>query len=462
MTDEIRAGRNPLRENGALGLVATPEQLEGLHRIQALMSLLEGHGDVTMDRAGAAAIPSAATFSEVLRQRRQQTKGPARLLQQLIGIEAKLRQYEEGERFIAAVEDAGGPELLDRVWRGPEWLPSLVEIRDPRCLDLAVSGPRPPSPAEPAGAHPDRLVEPCSTGVGSRRRHRPGVRGVGRRRLARPAGAGRGRRLPGDRRPRRPRPAARIRRRGPAWWRQPLGVSGRSFRSERVAVGPGPNLEARARQARRPGARPGGGYRPHRRRPGGDGTDQPAARGAGLDGLAGMRPGPPSPPARRPARRDRGAVPPTRPRVRCTTRRNDDPRFRAQPGAPRAAPAAAPTSPGATSCRCSPARPACWPATPTCSTDWPTGSTRRRRRALARSRGRRPAGASGDWLREPDGHPPDARRRRAGAGGGPASGAGRRAGRRPTGAAVGRGRLSRRRPAGPPVSVTAALQYVGP
>jgi coenzyme F420 biosynthesis associated uncharacterized protein len=131
MTEEIRAGRNPLADNGALGLVATPEQLEGLHRIQALMSLLEGHGDVTMDRAGAAAIPSAARFSEVLRQRRKQTRGPAKLLQQLIGIEAKLRQYEEGERFIAAVEDSGGTELLDRVWRGPEWLPSLVEIRNP-------------------------------------------------------------------------------------------------------------------------------------------------------------------------------------------------------------------------------------------------------------------------------------------------------------------------------------------
>jgi coenzyme F420 biosynthesis associated uncharacterized protein len=142
MTEEIRAGRNPLRENGALGLVATPEQLEGLHRIQALMSLLEGHGDVTMDRAGAGAIPSAATFSEVLRQRRQQTRGPARLLQQLIGIEAKLRQYEEGERFIAAVEDSGGPELLDRAWRGPEWLPSLVEIRNPSAWISRV-GPAP-------------------------------------------------------------------------------------------------------------------------------------------------------------------------------------------------------------------------------------------------------------------------------------------------------------------------------
>jgi coenzyme F420 biosynthesis associated uncharacterized protein len=131
MTDQIRAGQNPLEDNGALGLVATPEQLEGLHRIQALMSLLEGHGDVTMDRAGAADIPSAARFASVLRQRRTQAHGLSRILQQLIGIEAKLRQYEEGERFIAAVERVGGPELLDSAWRGPEWLPSLEEIRDP-------------------------------------------------------------------------------------------------------------------------------------------------------------------------------------------------------------------------------------------------------------------------------------------------------------------------------------------
>ena len=130
-TEELRAGRNPLRDDGALGLVATPEQLEALHRIQALMSLLEGHGDVTMDRAGAAAIPSAARFCAVLRERRNQVRGPAKLLQQLIGLEAKLRQYEEGEQFVDAVEEAGGPELLDRVWRGPEWLPSLAEIRDP-------------------------------------------------------------------------------------------------------------------------------------------------------------------------------------------------------------------------------------------------------------------------------------------------------------------------------------------
>ncbi len=127
----VRAGENPLQEAGVLGLVAPPEQLAVITRIQAMMSLLEGHGDVTMDRAGADAVPDAAWFSRVLRERRRRASLPARLLQQLLGIDAKLRQYEMGERFIHAVEEAGGPQLLARVWEGPDMLPTMDEIRQP-------------------------------------------------------------------------------------------------------------------------------------------------------------------------------------------------------------------------------------------------------------------------------------------------------------------------------------------
>jgi uncharacterized protein (DUF2342 family) len=49
----------------------------------------------------------------------------------LVGLDAKLKQYEQGERFIEAVERAGGPDLFQRVWDGPEWLPTLAEIRQP-------------------------------------------------------------------------------------------------------------------------------------------------------------------------------------------------------------------------------------------------------------------------------------------------------------------------------------------
>jgi len=138
--DEVRAGRSPLQDAGVLGLVATPEQLEAIRQIQALMSLLEGHGDVTMDRAGAEAVPGAARFSAVLRARREQSKGPARLLQQLLGIDAKFRQYAEGEQFVRSVEDAGGLRLFSRVWQGPEWLPTMAEIRDPSKWVARVGG----------------------------------------------------------------------------------------------------------------------------------------------------------------------------------------------------------------------------------------------------------------------------------------------------------------------------------
>ena len=73
----------------------------------------------------------AFRFSRVLRQRRQSAAGLTRLLQQLIGLEAKINQYEQGERFIEAVEAVGGPELLNRAFERPENLPTLAEIREP-------------------------------------------------------------------------------------------------------------------------------------------------------------------------------------------------------------------------------------------------------------------------------------------------------------------------------------------
>ncbi len=128
---EVRSGHNPLQESGLAGVLATPEQRLALQKISGMMSLLEGHGDVTMDRAGAGEVPGAAEFSKVLHQRRTQAKGVTKLMSKLLGLDAKMRQYAEGEVFVESVEAAGGPELLAQVWKGPEWLPTLNEIRNP-------------------------------------------------------------------------------------------------------------------------------------------------------------------------------------------------------------------------------------------------------------------------------------------------------------------------------------------
>ncbi|MCB0995277.1 MAG: zinc-dependent metalloprotease [Acidimicrobiales bacterium] len=153
-----RRGEDALADGGVAALLATPEQRELLNRIAGMMSLLEGHGDVTMDRAGADRVPSAERFSGVLRARRNSARGVSRLFQRLIGLEAKLNQYEAGEKFIAAVEQEGGPALVDRAWEGPENLPTLDEIRAPQTWIDRVEGGGAGSAASAHAADPSGPV----------------------------------------------------------------------------------------------------------------------------------------------------------------------------------------------------------------------------------------------------------------------------------------------------------------
>ena len=138
--DDLRSGHNPLDEGGIATLLASPDQRELFGRIGGMMSLLEGHGDVTMDRAGEGHVPSAPRFSRALRERRRQGGSTAKVLQKVMGIDAKMKQYAQGESFIAYVERHGGPDSLDAAWRGPEWLPDAG--RDPGAA--GVARPRPP------------------------------------------------------------------------------------------------------------------------------------------------------------------------------------------------------------------------------------------------------------------------------------------------------------------------------
>ncbi len=128
----LRSGHRPLADGGLMNLMASPEQREVLDRVSGMMSLLEGHGDITMDRAGHDLVPSADRFAKVLRERRESARGLARIFQQLIGLQAKLAQYAQGEAFITDVERAGGRALLARAWERPEHLPSILEIRTPQ------------------------------------------------------------------------------------------------------------------------------------------------------------------------------------------------------------------------------------------------------------------------------------------------------------------------------------------
>lgn len=123
------AGTPIIDERGLFGLFGTPEQNAIVDKVQALMSLLEGHGHVVMDRVGAEHLKSQERMSRVLKGRRQERR--TRAFFRLTGLEMKLKQYKQGERFVRVVEREAGWDALRLAFRGASSLPDLAEIRDP-------------------------------------------------------------------------------------------------------------------------------------------------------------------------------------------------------------------------------------------------------------------------------------------------------------------------------------------
>ncbi|WP_405479257.1 zinc-dependent metalloprotease [Streptomyces sp. NBC_00009] len=134
------AGARPEGEQGEgddggrslVELVQSPAQREILARLTSVMSLLEGHADFVMDGVGPAVVPSVAEIREKFKERRQ--KGASRLdlaLRKLLGLDAKLRQYRDGERFVRAVVNEVGMDGFNRVWTSPNTLPTKAEIAKP-------------------------------------------------------------------------------------------------------------------------------------------------------------------------------------------------------------------------------------------------------------------------------------------------------------------------------------------
>ena len=107
----------------------TASQVTTLDRAQALMSLLEGHGNATMHLATEEVVADPEGVESALAERRSDLAG--RVLRQVVGLQRKQRQYAEGEAFVRHVVEAGGVERLNDAFVGPEQLPTLDEIGDP-------------------------------------------------------------------------------------------------------------------------------------------------------------------------------------------------------------------------------------------------------------------------------------------------------------------------------------------
>ena len=129
--DDLRSLVEAVRRGELVTFVAGPQRRGLLDELQGTMALLEGYAEHVMDAVGERLLPDLPHLRENLERRRRDRSGLLRIFERLIGLDLKLRQYEQGKAFCDAVVAEGGIEALNRAWERPEALPGLAELDDP-------------------------------------------------------------------------------------------------------------------------------------------------------------------------------------------------------------------------------------------------------------------------------------------------------------------------------------------
>ncbi len=140
-TEEIRRMISALRQGDLVSIVTTTDERETLDRVQAVMAVIEGHAEHVMDAVAPDLVPSLPRLREGIDRRRRSQSGLSRLVARLLGMDLKLRQYEQGKQFCDAVVREAGVAALHHVFSSPEALPTLSELNDPRAWLQRTSAP---------------------------------------------------------------------------------------------------------------------------------------------------------------------------------------------------------------------------------------------------------------------------------------------------------------------------------
>jgi coenzyme F420 biosynthesis associated uncharacterized protein len=129
--EDLRRAAGALRRGDLVSIVASSGERETLDRVQAVMAVIEGHAEHVMDAVAPDLVPSLPKLRQSLDRRRRSQSALSRIVARLLGLDMKLRQYEQGKRFCDAIVAKGGVGALQHVFSGPEALPSLAELTDP-------------------------------------------------------------------------------------------------------------------------------------------------------------------------------------------------------------------------------------------------------------------------------------------------------------------------------------------
>ena len=128
---EIRRIGAAVRRGDIVGIFASQGERETIDRVQATMAVIEGHAEHVMDAVAPELLPSLPKLRAALDRRRHSQLGRARLLGKLLGLEMKMRQYEQGKVFCDEIVRRAGTDALVAVFSAPGALPTIDELTYP-------------------------------------------------------------------------------------------------------------------------------------------------------------------------------------------------------------------------------------------------------------------------------------------------------------------------------------------
>jgi len=114
-----------------LGVIQTPAQEATLAHLEALVAVIVGYVDHTMDEIGEGLISSYAMVTEAVRRRRVSEDPSNRFVERLLGLEMGQATYDRGAAFIGGVVERVGASGLARLWTSPDHLPTPAEVDAP-------------------------------------------------------------------------------------------------------------------------------------------------------------------------------------------------------------------------------------------------------------------------------------------------------------------------------------------
>jgi putative hydrolase len=114
-----------------LGAMQTPEQENLRPHLDALVALVVGFADHTVDQVAARLLGSSGRITEAVRRRRLEADQADRFVERLLGLSISAAQVERGSRFVSGVIERAGLDGLARLWQSTRQLPTPNELDAP-------------------------------------------------------------------------------------------------------------------------------------------------------------------------------------------------------------------------------------------------------------------------------------------------------------------------------------------